>query len=500
MRSTGLGLLTKAIVWVAVCATLGCRASKEYGGPAAGTGAGGEAGANGEGSSGGDGNTAASASECTPRQRSCDGRIPLVCQESGVWGPAQAACAVACFEGECAACAEDDVQCKDGVVQRCRDGAWTVDDVCDVTCEAGRCVDSCEEDRLQCNGDVLQRCDGLQYVDDSACDFLCRQGKCVGECMPDARRCNPEAPSEAQTCNTLGQWDDSVACPSGAFCVQGECKPCEPKARRCDETGPSLCSDQGEWEPQGACSEPTPACVDGECMTCSPGSKRCSGNTLLECNEEGSDWDIVETCSGATPACLESIDACGQCDASDKQCDGDTLQVCGDDGGWQVETVCSGSTPQCVDGACRACDPDVSERRCQNAQTAQECASSGSWGTTTACSGDTPVCRADLNHNCGCSEGERRCAVRQCQRLVRAALGWRYLPVAAPWTTAWRTRDNAWLANPVKKSARAVWPTFATTLELGSASAHARETWSTAAAATWASRATVIRTACRTLA
>jgi len=366
---------------------------------------GGSAGAGGEGGE-----------ACEPRSRSCNGLTPLTCSDDGVWLAASAECATACLAGECVECAEEETQCNDGAVHVCQQGTWETARVCDVTCETGACVTACTMDRLQCDGRFqLQRCNGTAYVDEQECDFVCVDGACTGECVPDEHRCNPGASNESQTCNALGVWDDTLPCETGSFCVQGLCKPCEPESKRCTETGPQSCSPDGEWVPLGACGADLPACHLGDCLLCQPGDKRCTNSDLEVCSQDGSGWTVLETCTGATPACIESTKSCGKCEEEQQQCNQDEVQVCNDTGAWEDLTDCSDDTPECLAGSCVECDPTTNQRQCVDSETAQSCASDGTWGTETNCTGDTPICREDLNFSCGCEEDARRCVGNQPQ-------------------------------------------------------------------------------------
>lgn len=384
-------------------------------GTSSGTSAGGNT-ATGSGTEGGGGTFAGAAggtssSECEQDQVRCAGLIPQHCSELGQWVASRAACAVACYEGECVACKPGSRECRDGAVQECLAGAWTTVEACGGACEGELCVSTCTESRYQCNGDRwLQQCTDGKYVDHTECDFLCRNSACTGECVPDSRRCNPDADDESQSCNAQGQWDQNESCQnSGKFCVLGDCKPCSPGTKRCSDSGPQLCSDTGEWVNQGACTSPSATCFEGDCVPCLPGETRCTENAVEQCRLDGSGFDVVETCGAENPACLESTKTCGKCSQGTRQCLNDELQLCNDQGAWQTDQACSGTTPQCVNAECKACDPTANERRCQTPTSAQTCSSDGSWGPAETCSGDTPVCREDLNFTCGCDEGERRC-------------------------------------------------------------------------------------------
>lgn len=353
-----------------------------------------------------------STTECTFGDLSCDESTPRVCTEEQSWVAARPPCAEGCFGGQCTECSGEARRCKDGAVQVCEGGAWRIEELCESVCEAGECKDACTQDWLACNGDVLQACDGEQYVDEADCEFVCQDGgdgqaMCAGECRPDETRCNPDATSEAQTCDAMGQWGESQDCEQGRFCVQGECKPCEPGTTRCGKAGPQECSAAGEWANQGACSDPDPVCVDGSCRPCLPGDTLCDGSDLLVCDDDGSGYGVQETCSGDTPACLEGEGVCGSCTEGDRQCSDNVVQSCNDSGNWDNLTACSGATPKCVGGSCAPCAPG--DRRCLDEDTRQVCQSDGNWGGNSSCGADTPECREDIGFNCGCEEGARRC-------------------------------------------------------------------------------------------
>lgn len=348
---------------------------------------------------------------CSFGEARCDQLLPQRCSEGGTWVASQASCAVACLAGECVDCIEGTTSCRDGAVQKCLDGAWEVVEACAVACETDACVDACTEGRFQCNGDrVLQKCVAGRFIDDTACEILCRDNACSGECLPDTRRCSPDASDESQVCNALGQWGQSVACASGTFCVNGDCKACEPGATRCsNSTTPQLCNEAGEWVSQAACTGASPVCVEGACVMCTPNETRCGSNTVEVCAADGSAWEVVETCSGDTPACLDQTKTCGACTTGEARCLNDEVQTCNAQGDYATTATCTGATPQCVGDQCNECDPAAGERRCASSTSYEACGADGSWDPATVCTGDTPLCREDLGVVCGCDEGARRC-------------------------------------------------------------------------------------------
>src|SRR6187551_679390 len=343
-----------------------CSSTKRFGsgtdGTTTGTGIGGTTGSSGTDTSGGTGGAAGTfggaagtfggaagagpEQECTFGEVRCYGLIPQHCSGLGQWVATHAACAIGCYEAECVACAANDRECRDGAVQDCVAGSWSAVELCGNACEDDTCVAACTEGRYQCNGDRwLQQCTGGEYVDHTECEFLCRNGECIGECMPDTRRCNPDAANESQSCNEQGQWDQSQSCEeSGTFCVAGECKPCSPDTKQCSESGPQLCSAAGEWVNQGACASPTAACLKGDCVPCTPAEKHCADNAVEQCLPDASGFEVIESCSGQNPACLESTKTCGKCSGGTSQCFNDQVQTCNDEGAWQTAETCSGTT------------------------------------------------------------------------------------------------------------------------------------------------------------
>jgi hypothetical protein len=358
---------------------------------------------------------------CTVGDLRCQQLTPERCSEAGAWVASQASCAVACLAGACVACVEGSTACRDGAVQKCMAGVWEVVEACQNACEADACVDACTEGLLQCNGTrVLQKCIAGRFVDETTCEVICNGNECSGECLPDERRCNPDASNESQVCNALGHWDQSAACGEGTFCVNGDCKACEPGAARCsNSTTPQLCSEAGEWVSQPACGGLAPVCLDGACSACTPGEKRCGTNVVEQCASNGDGWDVVATCSGDTPACLDQTKSCGACASGETRCLGDVVQTCSAQGDFEASETCSATTPQCVGDKCTECDPAASERRCASTGSYEACGADGNWGSAMACTGDTPLCREDLGFVCGCEEGTRRCrnnsVPEQCQ-------------------------------------------------------------------------------------
>lgn len=69
---------------------------------------------------------------------------PQICDGNSLWvnDPAQsgADCALACREGHCVDCNDDDTRCVNDRAQRCVGGNWDTGELCVNYCQAGRCI------------------------------------------------------------------------------------------------------------------------------------------------------------------------------------------------------------------------------------------------------------------------------------------------------------------------------------------------------------------------
>ena len=232
----------------------------------------------------------------------------------------------------------------------------------------------------------------------------------------------------------------------------GSTTECEPEETACDSGVPQLCSSQGQWVVQPACTDETPMCWEGVCVVCAPDEVGCRENAPRQCAEDGSSWMLEDPCHGDTPACLGETGTCGTCAEGANICssDGSAVLTCGDNGNWLAPVDCPPGTPACVDGKCEECDPargtgrrclgDVpqicagtswvtqapcsdptplcipetglcgcsSGQRCLDGNTPQQCSAEGQWVNLPDCSGSLPVCQSATGA-CGCVENEQRC-------------------------------------------------------------------------------------------
>ena len=75
---------------------------------------------------------------------------------------------------------------------------------------------------------------------------------------------------------------------------------CDPGANRCSENRYQVCGDRGEaWVERQNCSDTSEICIPSTgCRVCSPNSRSCDGFDIVRCNPDGTDSDVVATCSG----------------------------------------------------------------------------------------------------------------------------------------------------------------------------------------------------------
>lgn len=110
-------------------------------------------------------------------------------------------------------------------------------------------------------------------------------------------------------------------------CETGTCEaPCDPGSLRCNEALVEFCGSDGSWLSGQDCSETERICVDGSCAerVCSPGTAPvCRDGDSFLCREDGSGWNLVESCGDAGCADGSCLGICGDGRASFfESCDG----------------------------------------------------------------------------------------------------------------------------------------------------------------------------------
>ena len=76
---------------------------------------------------------------------------------------------------------------------------------------------------------------------------------------------------------------------------------CEEGTLQCDMARSVVlqCQD-GKWVDKEVCEGDTPYCHEDHCVKCLPNAKYCEGNDVMQCNEDGTDSTLVESCGLGT--------------------------------------------------------------------------------------------------------------------------------------------------------------------------------------------------------
>ena len=209
----------------------------------------------------------------------------------------------------------------------------------DTTCGNNNQVFECRADPvtgcLVQAGAALRTCSGNRFCNNSAGDCACQMAPaaCVNgaakACADDREvTCaNDNSPNQCLFVSS-GPRDCQFGCrPDGSACRE-----CEPGDVQCDGKIPSVCSNNGVWEPQQACPY---VCLSGTgdntgCQgVCSPNDVRCEGRQPQRCNNQGQWRNNGDACpyrcdeNGSQTACGGS---CRRPNTRD--CDGNTPRQC----------------------------------------------------------------------------------------------------------------------------------------------------------------------------
>lgn len=117
---------------------------------------------------------------------------------------------------------------------------------------------------------------------------------------------------------------------------------------------------------------------------CTPDATRCEGLDIETCNDDGTAWEVTETC----PYLCDKGTCTGECLPGSAQCNGVDVETCNTEGQWVQMVTCPYA---CSSGACTGeCVPG--DKKCDG-QVPQSCDVSGQWTEGAECPN-------------GCSEGE----------------------------------------------------------------------------------------------
>ncbi len=170
------------------------------------------------------------------------------------------------------------------------------------------------------------------------------------------RRCEPE-------CTT------SMDCPQGWECQDGSCveppKPCGeggdcPEGLHCEPTTNVCvaCLDDSHCPTEAYCDPVAHRCLPDLCFA---GVLDCVGNAVVRCRDNGSGWDLVETCAAGWTcrhgACVQ------ECTPSCVRPDGSRIE-CGPDGCGGECGTCR-ADESCIEGECQVlCIPACDGKAC----------------------------------------------------------------------------------------------------------------------------------------
>jgi len=130
---------------------------------------------------------------------------------------------------------------------------------------------------------------------------------CVEEGAPPANFCNASGdatvvgncPGENGTC----RFDRCYDLPKGAICFPGEVKECIAEGSK----EALICNQSATGFVPGICHGPDgneSQCRNKTCTSCFPGSRKCKDDqTVLECREDGSGYDVYQVCEAASHVC-----------------------------------------------------------------------------------------------------------------------------------------------------------------------------------------------------
>lgn len=256
--------------------------------------------------------------------------------------------------GACVACVVDG---------DCGEGSACVKNACVPTCESDK---DCLGIGLLCDLQV-KRCVECLGHGDCPSQYHCAASTCALDlCETGQTRCESEA--LLASCSEIGDAWVTASCGGSARCTEdGEtasCVPllCTPNATSCSDDGAAVvtCSADGlaiaDTEP---CLEGK-ACKNGACVEviCPPGQPVCNGQTLYQCNGNGTEQTFVENC-GSTygGTCNPNTNACEDwvCFPGYPTCDGNLATTCKPDGlGPEPNgNDCSLQNGVCLDGYCQ---------------------------------------------------------------------------------------------------------------------------------------------------
>lgn len=245
-------------------------------------------------------------------------------------------------------CAPGELRCNEGRLEECQLDAtgWSQRAACDTpelclsglancggaascACEAAVCA----EGEVRCTGGTLERCNlgrtGWDFVSECGSAALCERGLTLEPARCEVPACSPGQFScdgaRLRSCRAdLTDFDDADACVGPAFCnaAAGQCDPapCQPGERSCNGAQIQVCAaDQSGFQPDGApcatpelCNDDDASDVHCDPPACGVEQFDCFGtNQLQVCNAGRTGFE------GAAAPCLRP----DLCSAERRRCD-----------------------------------------------------------------------------------------------------------------------------------------------------------------------------------
>jgi len=150
-------------------------------------------------------------------------------------------------------------------------------------------------------------------------------------------------------------------CGPHEHCLDGICsdKVCWPGVSTCVGNSAHTCSEDGmdpNWKVVPCVDQ---YCFKGECIACNPGQTQCKGKFVVECNDSGSDYQVLQDCGDKQ--CIG--DQCLFCYPGNKMCDGNIAMMCNQEGeAWEAYQNCDTEGLSCIEGLCISpCAGDIKQ-------------------------------------------------------------------------------------------------------------------------------------------
>ncbi|MCA9557537.1 MAG: putative metal-binding motif-containing protein [Myxococcales bacterium] len=303
----------------------------------------------------------------------------------------------------------------------------------DPACTTGNCeIGQCNPTHDDCDGredngcetplDTVTDCGACRRVCPALSSNLCDAGQCRCGPLPQCAGLTPVCDSAECVeclnnlhCTGFENGDGSRGHPGGAFCIDRQCKECNPVNNAgCDADGTAqICGDNAECRSCQSDAECVVRGIDRDQCVSVGGVRRC-----VACDPTDNSG-----CSGDTPICDDQTLTCRGCRENNECSGGECLKAPGENEGVcegcdpVQHTPCGGATPICRAGECQEClaDADCAGRPWPGGENRTQCVE-----------GRCQFCDPTQNH-AGCGANELCCnfvcvatSTNQCEGCGRA--------------------------------------------------------------------------------